>query len=44
MTYFSPNFTVDYELVGIITFLLLLVGLAMVSWRNKIENLKTLND
>ena len=44
LTYFFPKFTVDFELVGIITFLLLLVGLAMVSWRIKAGNPKTLND
>ena len=44
LAYFFPKLTVDFELVGIISFLSLLVGLAMVSWRIKGENPKTLND
>ena len=44
LAYFFPKLTVDFELVGIISFLSLLVGLAMVSWSMKGENPKTLND
>ena len=41
LNYFFPKLSVNFELVGIIAFLLLLIGLAMVNWRIKIENSKT---
>lgn len=38
LNYFFPKFSVDFELVGMISFLLLLIGLAMVNWRIEVEN------